>query len=102
VKNIFVGNLDSGTTAASIRCLFEPHGTVRSVKLMVDRQTALSRGFAFVEMVDHEADRAIAALNGSMVDGRTVDVHEGRPKLHLGIKSREHRAPRPENPQQQA
>jgi cold-inducible RNA-binding protein len=95
VKNIFVGNLDSGTTAASVRVIFEPHGTVRTLKLMTDRETGLSRGFAFVEMADVEADRAIAALNGSVLDGRTVDVHEGRPKLHLVAASKDRRVPRP-------
>jgi RNA recognition motif-containing protein len=83
VKNIFVGNLDSGTTAASIRSLFRPHGTLGHFKLMTDRETGASRGFAFVEMTDAEADRAIAALNGATVEGRTVDVHEGRPRLHI-------------------
>lgn len=96
MKNIFVGNLDAGTTSASIRALFQPHGTVEHVKLMTDRETGLSRGFAFVEMMDAEADRAIAALNGTIVDGRTVDVHEGRPKLqHSDCAPRERRVPRP-------
>jgi cold-inducible RNA-binding protein len=95
VKNIFVGNLDSTTTAASVRSLFEPHGTVRSLKLMTDRETGLSRGFAFVEMVDVEAERAIAAVNGSLLDGREVNVHEGRPKLHLVSSTAERRVSRP-------
>ncbi len=90
MKNIFVGNLDSATTAASIRSLFELHGTVRNVRLMTDRETGLSRGFAFVEMMDVEADRAIAALNGNTVDGRAVNVHEGRPRLHLSATLRAH------------
>lgn len=95
MKNIFVGNLDTGTTAASIRLLFQPHGNVGHFKLMTDRETGLSRGFAFVEMVDFEADRAIAALNGSIVDGRTVDVHEGRPRLHPNRPTGERLVPRP-------
>jgi cold-inducible RNA-binding protein len=95
VKNIFVGNLDTGTTAASIRSLFRSHGTVGHFKLMTDRETGASRGFAFVEMADSEADRAIAALNGSIVEGRTVDVHEGRPRLHAGSTAGERRVPRP-------
>jgi hypothetical protein len=82
VKNIFVGNLDSGTTADSLRELFAAHGAVKRVKLMTDRKTGLSRGFAFVEMSDSEAPPAIAALHGNTVDGRAVDVHEGRPKVH--------------------
>jgi RNA recognition motif-containing protein len=94
VRNIFVGNLDSGTTVASIRSVFETHGTVRTLKLMTDRETGLSRGFAFVEMMEAEADRAIAALNGSILDGRTVNVREGRTKLHLAGSPRERRVPR--------
>jgi len=94
VRNIFVGNLDSGTTVASIRSVFETHGTVRTLKLMTDRETGLSRGFAFVEMMEAEADRAIVALNGSILDGRTVNVREGRPKLHLAGSPRERRVPR--------
>lgn len=95
MKNILVGNLDSGTTPESIRSLFEPHGTVRKLKLMIDKETGLSRGFAFVEMMDVEAGRAMAALNGRIVDGRTIDVHEGRPKLHRGGTSMDGCAPRP-------
>lgn len=95
MRNIFVGNLDSATTVASIRSLFEPHGTVQHLKLMTNKDTGLSRGFAFVEMVDAEAERAIAALNGNVVDGRTIDVHEGRPKLHRGGPSRGSCVPQP-------
>jgi cold-inducible RNA-binding protein len=94
VKNIYVGNLDTGTTGAAIRSLFQPHGSIGHLKLMLDRETGLSRGFAFVEMTDSEADRAITALNGSIVDGRTVDVHEGRPKLHANHPA-ERCVPRP-------
>jgi RNA recognition motif-containing protein len=82
VKNIFVGNLNSGTTPQAIRSLFEPLGTVCTLKLMTDRGTGLSRGFAFVEMTAAEAGQAIAALNGRIVDGQTIEVREGRPKLH--------------------
>ena len=94
MKNIFVGNLDTGTTAASIRSLFRPHGTVGHFKLMMDRETGISRGFAFVEMTDSEADRAITALNGSIVEGRTVDVHEGRPRSHSNGTATERHVPR--------
>ena len=94
MKNIFVGNLDTGTTATSIRSLFRPHGTVGHFKLMTDRETGVSRGFAFVEMSDSEADRAITALNGSLVEGRTGDVHEGRPRLYPNGTVPERRVPR--------
>lgn len=88
MKNIFVGNLSSGTTPEAIRSLFRPLGTVRKLKLMTDRDTGLSRGFAFVEMTEGEADHAIAALDGRIVDGQTINVREGRPRLHRGPLSK--------------
>ena len=85
MKNIFVGNLDFAATEASIRALFEQHGTVDRVSLVTDRDTGRSRGFAFVEMGNAtEADRAIAALNGSDVNGRSLNVNEARPKTDSG------------------
>jgi cold-inducible RNA-binding protein len=89
MKNVFVGNLDSGTTPEAIRAVFESHGAIQRVNLMMDRHTGLSRGFAFIEMTDSEAERAIAALNGRIVDGHTLSVREGRPKLHRGGAPRE-------------
>lgn len=89
MKNIFVGNLHLETTEQSIRAFFEPVGTVRKLKLMLDRKTGLSRGFAFIEMAEPEADKAIAELDGKVLDGRTVNVHEGRQKVH-GLASPEH------------
>jgi RNA recognition motif-containing protein len=81
VKNIFVGNLDFAATESSIRTLFEAHGKVDRVSLVTDRDTGRPRGFAFVEMSDSaEADRAIAALNGTELGGRTLNINEARPK----------------------
>ena len=88
MKNIYVGNLDLKTTAESIRSFFEPVGTVRNVKLMVDRKSGLSRGFAFIEMDEPEADRAIATLHGKVLDGQIIHIHEGRQKVH-GLASPE-------------
>jgi cold-inducible RNA-binding protein len=85
LKNIFVGNLDFNATEASVRALFEPHGSVDRVSLVTDRDTGRSRGFAFVEMSDAgQADQAIAALNGVTVDGRALNVNEARPKTEGG------------------
>ena len=82
MKNIFVGNLDFGATESSLRTLFEPYGKVERVNLVTDRDTGRARGFAFVEMTDSaEADRAIAALNGTNFGGRTLNVNEARPKV---------------------
>lgn len=87
MKNIFVGNLNSNTTPEAIRSLFTPLGTVRRFKLMTDRDTGISRGFAFIEMTEAEASQAIAALHGQIVDGQPIEVREGRPKLHRGTSA---------------
>jgi cold-inducible RNA-binding protein len=85
LKNIFVGNLDFASTESSIRALFEQYGTVDRVNVVTDRDTGRSRGFAFVEMSDSEqADRAISALNGYQLDGRSLNVNEARPKGDAG------------------
>jgi len=81
MTKIFVGNLSFGATEDTIRSLFESHGTVDTVSLITDRDTGRSRGFGFVEMAnDTEAQRAITAINGKDVDGRTLTVNEARPK----------------------
>lgn len=85
MKKIFVGNLDFGATEDSVRALFEQHGSVSSVSILTDRDTGRSRGFGFVEMADSgEADRAIAALNGTNLGGRALNVNEARPKVDRG------------------
>jgi cold-inducible RNA-binding protein len=85
MKNIFVGNLNFSATESSIRSLFEPYGNVERVNVVTDRDTGRSRGFAFVEMTDAaEADRAIAGLNGTDLDGRTLNINEARPKQEGG------------------
>ncbi len=81
MKNIFVGNLSFNTNEEELRQLFEPHGQVDRVSIMTDRDTGRSRGFGFVEMASNEdGEKAIAALNGSQVGGRTINVNEARPK----------------------
>jgi cold-inducible RNA-binding protein len=84
LKKIFVGNLDFSATEESIRALFAPHGAVESVNLVTDRETGRSRGFAFVEMAEGDADKAIAALNGTKLGGRALNVNEARPKVERG------------------
>jgi RNA recognition motif-containing protein len=84
-KRLYVGNLTYGTTDASLRQLFEAHGTVTSAQVIIDRDTGRSKGFGFVEMAgDQEAQAAIAALNGQQVDGRALTVNEARPKTEGG------------------
>jgi RNA recognition motif-containing protein len=81
MKNLYVGNLPHSTTEADLRSAFEAHGAVQKVSMVTDRDTGRSRGFAFVEMADAgEADRAVAALNGSQLGGRTLTINEAKPK----------------------
>lgn len=81
MQNIFIGNLAIDTSEQRLRALFEAFGRVVSVNVVKDRDTAIPRGFAFVEMGSSaEAQAAIAALNRSIIDGRRVNVNEARPK----------------------
>jgi cold-inducible RNA-binding protein len=85
LKNIFVGNLDFNTSEDELRKLFEVHGQVDRVSIMTDRDTGRSRGFGFVEMTSSEdGEKAIAALNGTQIGGRTLNVNEARPKVERG------------------
>jgi len=85
VKNIFVGNLSFNTNEDELRQLFESYGQVDRVSIMTDRDTGRSRGFGFVEMASNEdGEKAITALNGSQVGGRTINVNEARPKAERG------------------
>lgn len=86
MKNIFVGNLNFNATEEAVRSLFERYGAVNSARIMTDRDTGRSRGFAFVEMENEtEADQAISALNGYQMDGRALNVNEARPKPERGF-----------------
>ena len=81
MKNIFVGNLSFNTNEDELRQIFEGYGQVDRVSIMTDRDTGRSRGFGFVEMASNEdGEKAIAALNGTQVGGRTINVNEARPK----------------------
>ena len=81
MKNIFVGNLSFNTGEDELRQMFEQYGQVDRVAIMTDRDTGRSRGFGFVEMTnDEDGEKAIAALNGSQLGGRTLNVNEARPK----------------------
>ena len=78
---IYVGNLSFETTENDLQDLFEQHGTVNEVHLMMDRFTAKSRGFAFVTMNDGaQANAALSALNGRELNGRALTVNEARPR----------------------
>src|SRR3954471_13698501 len=78
-KNIYVGNLPYSTTSDDLRSWFAEHGTVTRAQVASDRDTGRSRGFGFVEMSEG-GDAAIAALDGTQLDGRTLKVNEAKAK----------------------
>src|SRR5260221_14608020 len=83
--NIYVGNLSWNLKDQDLSNLFASYGEVVSAKIVNDKFTNRSKGFGFVEMAnDAEAQAAIAALNGSEVDGRNIVVNESRPKPEGG------------------
>ena len=83
--NIYVGNLSYDTDDASLRAAFEAHGEVSSAQVIKDRDTGRSRGFGFVEMPSNDqAQAAMEALNGSDLDGRSLNVNEARARSERG------------------
>jgi RNA recognition motif-containing protein len=78
---IYVGGLPYSATESQLQTLFAPHGTVESARIITDKFTGQSRGFGFVEMsTGQEAQRAIAALHATQLDGRTLTVNEAKPQ----------------------
>jgi RNA recognition motif-containing protein len=79
--NIYVGNLSFNTTESELEKAFAAYGEVSTARIATDRDTGRPRGFGFVEMANQaEAQAAIAALNGSDLQGRTLTVNEARPR----------------------
>ena len=75
-KKLYVGGLPYSITDQQLEELFTTHGTVESAKVITDKFTDRSRGFGFVEMSSQqEAEAAIAALNGTELEGRTLTVN---------------------------
>ena len=78
---LYVGNLSFETTENDLQDLFEKHGTVKEVHLMMDKMTGKSRGFAFITMGDTtQGNAAMSALNGHELNGRALNVNEARPR----------------------
>jgi RNA recognition motif-containing protein len=78
---LFVGNLDFNISEAELREAMAPFGTVVEANIAMDRSTGRPRGFGFVSMsTAEEAQKAIAALNGRELGGRTLTVSEARPR----------------------
>jgi len=79
--NIYVGNLDFKVDENDLEGLFAEHGTVESVKIIIDKFSGRSKGFGFITMEnDEEANNAIQALNGTKLKERDMTVNEARPK----------------------
>lgn len=79
--NMYVSNLSFNIEDDDLRGFFEEYGEVTSAKVIIDKLTQRSKGFGFVEMSDNAAAaKAMAEVNGSVADGRTIKVMEARPK----------------------
>ena len=80
-NKLYVGGLPYSITEGRLQEIFEAHGTVESARVISDKFTGQSRGFGFVEMSSGgEAQKAIDALNGTQLDGRTLVVNEAKPQ----------------------
>lgn len=83
--NIYVGNLSREVTDEELRKEFEAFGKVESVNIIKDKYSGQSRGFGFVEMpAKAEGQAAITGLKGKVLQGRTIDVSEARPRTEGG------------------
>lgn len=78
---LYVGGLPYSVTEVQLEEIFSKHGSVVSARVISDKFTGKSRGFGFVEMASsEEAKRAIDALNGTDLQGRTLIINEARPQ----------------------
>jgi RNA recognition motif-containing protein len=79
--DIYVGNLSFQMAESALEELFQPYGTVKSVKIVTDKMTGRSKGFGFVTMDnDEEGQRAIDQLHGTEVSGRNIIVNQAKPR----------------------
>lgn len=79
--NIYVSNLSYSVQDDDLRGFFQEYGEVASAKVIMDKYTNRSKGFGFVEMPDDAAaQKAIAELDGGMVEGRAIKVMVAKPK----------------------
>ena len=84
MTKLYVGNLPFTATEEGVRALFSAHGTVERVSLITDRDTGRPRGFAFIEMSNAHASRAIQALNGKDFEGRALKVNQAQDRERSG------------------
>ena len=78
---LYVGNVSYSISEQDLEQIFADYGTVKSVKLIKDRDTGRSKGFAFIELEDEDdEDKAINELNGKAFSGRNLKINKARPK----------------------
>jgi len=84
-KKLYVGGLSWDTDDSGLRTAFETHGDIEEAKVITDRDTGRSRGFGFVTFSENEAaDTAIEAMNGTELDGRSLNVNEAQDRKSGG------------------
>ena len=82
---LYVGNLPWAVNDDQLKQMFAPHGNVVRAKVVTERETGRSRGFAFVTMgSEAEGNAAIQALNGSKMNGRPLTVRKSEPRPPAG------------------
>lgn len=88
MSKIYIGNMPFTTTDTDLNAMFAKHGNVTSVNIITDKFSNRPRGFAFVEMdTDDSAQKAIAALNGTQLEGRALVVNTAKPREERSTRS---------------
>ena len=87
ITNLYVCQLDPSTTAEALSECFSRYGVVSRARIVIDKETGLSRGFGYVEM-EEGADRAVSGLNGSFLDGSNLAVSVAKPRVDRSFQRR--------------
>lgn len=86
-KKLFVGGLSWNTNDSGLEQAFQKFGRIDEAKVVMDRDTGRSRGFGFVTYAEHaDADRAIAEMDGTLIDERAIKVNEAQDKARGGAR----------------
>lgn len=94
-NKIYVGNLSFSVTNDTLSDAFSQFGTIRSARVIIDRDTNRSKGFGFVELsTSQEAENAVNSMNGSDLEGRALNVSIAKPMTNDGRSERTERRPR--------